>query len=140
MSAENNVNIIGNLTRDVELRHTPSGSEVANFGIATTRGYGQNKKTVFVDITVWGKRAVNAQKYIQKGSQVAIHGELDFDNWEDNSGQRRNKLSVVALDIKFLNRLKSENSEQTQWNPTTEPQQDQKYDWNSAPEMEEPPF
>lgn len=116
MANANKVILIGNLTRDIELRHIPSGKVVGNTGMATTRCWGDNQKTVFVDLTMWGKKAENAERFLEKGSQVYIEGELDFDTW-DSQGSKRSKLSIVVQNIVFLNRLKQGGGEQAQWNP-----------------------
>ena len=135
MATLNEVRIIGNLTRDVELRSTPNGHTVANFGVATDRGFGNNKKTVFIDVTVWNKQAENAEKFLQKGSQVLVCGELDMDAWEDrDSGKRRTKIYVTARNLQYLSRTRgSENN--AEWNPDM-PQAGGNDDiWSDQPEM-----
>ena len=104
----NKVILIGNLTRDVELRYTPSGTAIAKFGLATNRTYkdpitGENKQEVmFIDITVFGRSAEVANQYLSKGRKVLIEGRLVFDQWVDSSGQKRSKHSVVAEKLQFM--------------------------------------
>lgn len=107
MANLNMVLLIGNLTRDPELRYIPSGTAVANFGLATNRIYntqdGERKEEVcFVEIVVWSKTAENCANYLSKGSPVFIEGRLQFDSWETEDGQKRSKLKVVANRVQFL--------------------------------------
>ncbi|MBC7979459.1 MAG: single-stranded DNA-binding protein [Armatimonadetes bacterium] len=108
MANLNKVMLIGNLTRDPELRHTPKGSAVADLGVAVNRKIqdgngGWKDETTFVDVTVWGSSAENAQKYLTKGRGVFIEGRLQMDTWDDKAtGQKRSKLKVVADTLQFL--------------------------------------
>ncbi len=107
MANLNKVFLIGNLTRDPELRYIPSGTAVASFGLATNRIYttqdGERKEEVcFVDIVVWGKTAENCANYLSKGRPVFIEGRLQFDTWETEDGQKRSKLKVVGDRVQFL--------------------------------------
>jgi len=107
MANLNRVFLIGNLTRDPELRYIPSGTAVANFGLATNRIYttqdGERKEDVcFVDIVTWSKTAENCANYLTKGSPVFIEGRLQFRSWETDDGQKRSKLEVVADRVQFL--------------------------------------
>lgn len=108
MANLNKVMLIGNLTRDPELRYTPKGTAVADLGIAVNRrvsdGNGNwSDETTFVDVTVWGNTAENSQKYLTKGRGVFIEGRLQLDTWEDKqSGQKRSKLKVVGENVQFL--------------------------------------
>lgn len=91
---------MGNLTRDVELRYTPSGHAVTDIGLAVNdRRKNQNdewvEETTFVDVTLWGRTAEVASEYLSKGSPVFIEGRLKFDSWETD-GQKRSKLRVVG--------------------------------------------
>lgn len=98
---------IGNLTRDPELRYTPNGTPVCNFGMAANRRYKQNgeekQETCFVDCTAWSKTAEVVSQYLRKGSRVHIEGRLTFRAWE-TEGQRRSKLEVTVDRISFLDR------------------------------------
>lgn len=116
MANLNKVMLIGNLTRDPELRHTPKGSAVTDLGIAVNRKVqdgngGWKDETTFVDVTVWGSSAENAQKYLSKGRGVFIEGRLQMDTWDDKAtGQKRSKLKVVADTLQFLPDGKGGNS------------------------------
>ncbi len=103
MANLNRVFLIGNLTRDPELRYTPSGTAVAQLGLATNRKWKDRQsgemreETTFVDIELWGKQAELAGQYLAKGRPVFIEGRLRLDQWEDrNTGQKRSKLKVVG--------------------------------------------
>lgn len=106
MANLNRVIIMGNLTRDPELRYTPKA--VADIGVAINRVWNneQNQRqeeTTFVDITLWGRQAEIAQQYLTKGSGVFIEGRLQMDTWEDKAtGQKRSKLKVVAENLQFM--------------------------------------
>ena len=108
MASLNKVMLLGNLTRDPELRHTPKGSAVADLGLAVNRRVsdgngGWKDETTFIDVTVWGNSAENAQKYLSKGRGVFIEGRLQMDSWDDKTtGQKRTKLKVVADNLQFL--------------------------------------
>jgi len=107
MASLNKVFLIGNLTRDPELRYTPSGTALAEFGLAVNRRYrgadGQDKdETCFVDINVWGRRAEVACEYLRKGRAVFIEGRLQYSQWEGQDGQKRSRLRVVADNFQFL--------------------------------------
>lgn len=108
MANLNKVLLLGNLTRDPELRYTPKGTAVADLGLAVNRrvpdGSGNwTDETTFVDVTVWGTTAENAQKFLTKGRGVFIEGRLQMDTWEDKqTGQKRSKLKVVAEGLQFL--------------------------------------
>ena len=110
MASLNKVMLIGNLTRDPEVRYTPKGSAVADLGIAVNRTYmtESNEKvqeTTYVDVVVWSRLAEIAGQYLHKGSPVFIEGRLQMDTWEDKqSGQKRTKLRVVADNLQFLGR------------------------------------
>ena len=115
MANVNKVFLIGNLTRDPELRYIPSGTAVANFGLATNRIYttqdGERKEDVcFVDIVTWAKTAENCANYLTKGSPVFIDGHLQFRSWETDDGQKRSKLEVVARNVQFLGGRRSEDA------------------------------
>ena len=107
MANLNAVFLIGNLTRDPELKYIPSGAAVANFGLAINRSYttqdGERKEdTCFVDIETWGKLAENCTNYLTKGRPVCVGGRLNFNSWETADGQKRSKLTVVANNVQFL--------------------------------------
>lgn len=105
MASYQKVILIGNLTRDVDLRKTASGSPVASFGLAMNEKFKSNgevkESVVFVDITVWGSQGENCAKYLKKGSQVLVDGKLKLDTWEADGG-KRSKLTVTALHVQFM--------------------------------------
>ncbi len=109
MANLNKVLLIGNLTKDPELRYTPQGSAICDFRIAINRQYmtsdGQKKEEVsFIDINVWGRQAETCNRFIKKGSQVFVEGRLKLDSWQDKeTGKNRSRLYVVAERIQFLN-------------------------------------
>ncbi len=99
--------LIGNLTRDPELRYVPSGQAVATFSVAVNRVYttqaGEKKEEVsFINIVVWGRRAEVCGEYLSKGSPVFIEGRLQSRSWEDQNGQKRYALEVIAQSVQFL--------------------------------------
>lgn len=108
MADVNLVVLVGRLTRDPEVRYTPSGTAIAQLGLAIGRKYkdqsGQLKEdTTFVDVDVFGRQAETAGQYLAKGRTVLIEGRLQLDQWEDkNSGQKRSKLKVVGNRVQFL--------------------------------------
>ncbi len=108
MANLNRVLLIGNLTRDPEVRYTPKGTAVADIGVAVNRVYsgedGEKKEEVtFVDVTLWGRQAEVAQEYLKKGRQVFIEGRLQLDSWDDKqTGQKRSRLRVVAENMQML--------------------------------------
>lgn len=106
MASLNKVILIGNLTRDPELRYTPSGTAMAKLGLATNRKYKQGdewkEEVTFVDITVWGRQAETSSEYLSKGRPVLIEGRLQYSQWETDDGQKRSKLEVVAERVQFL--------------------------------------
>ena len=109
MANLNKVFLIGNLTRDPELRVTPKGTAVCSFGLAVNRVYrdeggNTHEETTFVDIEAWGKQGETISKYLSKGRSVMIEGRLRFDSWESKTGEKRSKLKVVADNFQFLGR------------------------------------
>ena len=103
MSNYNKVILIGNLTRDVEIRYTPNtNNAVASFGIAVNRKYKDQEETTFVDLEAWGSTAENISKYFSKGDPILIEGRLKLDQWQDQNGGNRSKLKVVAERFEFV--------------------------------------
>lgn len=101
MAFDNTVTIVGNLTRDPELRFTPSGAAVANFGVAwNLKGRdGQEDKVSYFDVTCWRQLAENVSDSLTKGSRVVIYGRLDQRSWENQEGERRSKVEIIADDV-----------------------------------------
>ena len=107
MANYNKVILMGNLTRDVELRQIPSNQAVANIGLAVNRTYkskeGENREeTTFVDCEAWGRTAEVMAQYLSKGRPVMIEGRLKLDQWQDQQGQNRSKLKVVIENFQFI--------------------------------------
>ena len=108
MASYNKVILMGNLTRDPELKYLPSGTAVANFGLAMSEAYtdrktGEKKEEVcFVDVEAWGRQAEIANEYLQKGRPVFIDGSLKFDSWETDDGTKRSRLKVRAFRFQFI--------------------------------------
>src|ERR1700681_3809490 len=108
MANLNRVLLIGNLTRDPEVRYTPKGTAVVEIGLAINRIYsgedGEKKEeTTFVDVTLWARQAEVAGQYLKKGRPVFIEGRLQLDTWDDKqSGQKRSKLRVIGENMQML--------------------------------------
>lgn len=107
MASLNKVFIMGNLTRDPELRYVPSGTAVASFTIAVNRVYtsqaGEKKEEVsFIRVVVWGRRAEVCGEYLSKGSPVFVEGRLQSRSWESQDGQKRSTIEVIADNVQFL--------------------------------------
>lgn len=107
MASFNKVILMGNLTRDPELRVTANGNSICKLGLATSRVYStkdgeRREETTFVDIDAFGKQAEVISKYMRKGRPIMVEGRLKLDQWESNDGQKRSKLSVVLENFQFL--------------------------------------
>ena len=108
MPSLNKVMLIGNVTRDPEIRYTPKGTAVAEVGLAINRvftpeGGERREETTFVDITFWGRQAEIIAEYGKKGKPLYVEGRLQLDSWDDKqSGQKRSKLKVVGENFQFL--------------------------------------
>ena len=109
MASFNKVILVGNLTRDPQVRYTPAGMAVADVGLAVNRTWfdkqaNQKKEEVtFVDVTLWGRTAEIAGEYLAKGRQVLIEGRLKLDQWDDKqTGQKRSRLTVVGEEMTML--------------------------------------
>lgn len=107
MASFNKVILVGNLTKDPELRTIKTGTSITNFSVAINRKYKYNNESrddvCFLDIVVWSKQAENCVKYLRKGSQVLVEGYLNYRQWETKDHEKRNKLEIVASNIQFLN-------------------------------------
>lgn len=102
MANVNRVILIGNLTRDIETRHTQGGTAVGKFGMAVNRKTKDTETTCFVDCTAFGKTAELLAQYVGKGSPLFIEGRLEYSTWESNDGSKRSKLEVVVENFQFL--------------------------------------
>ncbi|HBA85054.1 MAG TPA: single-stranded DNA-binding protein [Verrucomicrobia bacterium] len=109
MTTLNKVFLAGNLTRDPEVRYTPSGTAVAKLGLAVSDSYTNKagekvESTCFVDVDVWARQAETCGEYLTKGSPVLVEGRLQLDQWESKEGEKRSKLKVHADRVQFLGR------------------------------------
>ncbi|MCL4473773.1 MAG: single-stranded DNA-binding protein [Actinobacteria bacterium] len=107
MASINRVTLVGNLTRDPELRTTPNGKSVCTLGLAVNERYKNEsgewiEKPNFFDIVVWGAQAESCSQYLAKGRQVAVDGRLSFRSWEAQDGSKRSKVEVIANTVQFL--------------------------------------
>lgn len=110
MSSVNRVFLLGNLTRDPELRETASGMPVTDLGLAVNETYRnkdgeQVETTCFTDVVVWGRRAEACTQYLSKGAPVMVEGRLQLDTWEAEGGEKRSRIRVRADRVQFLGRL-----------------------------------
>lgn len=106
MASLNKVFLMGNLTRDPELKHTGQGNSVCNFSIAVNRKYKQGEEwkteVAFFNIVVWGKSGENCAKYLTKGKSVLVEGRLNNRSWEAQDGTKRSATDIVADNVQFL--------------------------------------
>lgn len=126
----NRIILVGNLTRDVELRYLPSGSAVAKIGLATNRRFKKQDGTMddevcFVDVSLFGRTAEVANQYLKKGSKVLIEGRLVLESWVDQTGQKRSKHSVRADSMQMMD---SKGSSPAAYDDDYTPPQNQGYD------------
>ena len=103
----NRVMLIGNITRDIELKRIPSGKAVVDLGLAVNDKYKDVdgnliENTLFVDVTVWGRNAETCNEFLKKGSKVAVEGKLKLDSWENSEGEKRTKIRVTADRVEFI--------------------------------------
>ena len=135
----NKIILAGNLTRDVEVRYTQSGSAIGNTAIATSRKFksatGEQKEEVlFVDLTFFGRTAEIANQYLRKGSKVLVDGRLKLDQWTAQDGSKRSKHSLRVESFKFLDSKADSANLQQQgggYNQAPAPQQQQSYQQNN---------
>lgn len=104
----NQVTLMGNLTRDPELRQTPNGQDVASFSLALNRAYKDGNEewqeaTDYIDLVAWGKLAEQVSSSLSRGSRVLVNGRLQSRSWEKD-GQKHSKVEVLAQDVTFLDR------------------------------------
>ena len=109
----NKIVLVGNLTKDIDLRYTQGGAAIGSCGIAVTHKYTLNgekrEETCFIDITFFGKQAEIANQYLGKGSKLLVEGRLKFDQWQDNNGQNRSKHSIAVESMEMLGDAKQNN-------------------------------
>ena len=112
MESFNKVILLGNLTRDPELRYTPNGTPVSSFGLAMNRRYRQGEEwkeeVCFVDVVTYGRQAETVGEYLSKGRMALIEGRLRWRSWENEAEQKRSKHEVIADIVQFMPRLRDE--------------------------------
>jgi single-strand DNA-binding protein len=116
MASLNKVFLIGNLTRDPELRFTPSGTAVANIGIAVNNRYQDNSgnwvdEPNYFTVVAWGRQAELSNEHLRKGSPILVEGRLQWRSWETPEGQKRSVVEVVANRVQFLNKAAGRSEE-----------------------------
>jgi single-strand DNA-binding protein len=140
MANLNKVMLIGNITRDPEVKYTPKGTAVSDIGLAINRVYttdsGEKREdTTFVDVTLWGRTAEIVNQYCKKGSPLFVEGRLQLDSWEDKqSGQKRSKLRVVGEGIQLLGSRPSQSHSPEEEPPAQRPAKNR----DAAPDHSEP--
>ena len=102
MANYNKVILMGNLTRDPELKYTPQGTSVCTFSIAFNEKRKEVEKTHFFDCEAWSKTAELITQYLKKGDQVCVDGRLDYNSWDDQTGNKKSKIKIVVDKIQFL--------------------------------------
>jgi len=107
MANFNKVILMGNLTRDVEMRATQGGTAIGKFGMAVNRKFKQQsgemkEETCFVDLTAWGRQAEIISEYVKKGSPLFVEGRLEYSTWESQDGGKRSKLAVVVENFQLM--------------------------------------
>ena len=127
----NKVIIVGNLTRDVELKYLPSGSAAATIGLASNRKFKKQDgtmadETCFVDVKLFGRTAEVANQYLKKGSQILIEGRLVLETWNDATGAKRSKHSIIAENMQMLG--KAQNNDTSNYNENNSMQDYQSQD------------
>lgn len=147
MPSYNRIMLMGNLTRDPELRFIPSGQPVCEFGMAINRFWNtpngeRREETCFVDITVWGKQGERCAEYLKKGRAVFLEGRLQFDTWQAQDGSKRSKHRVIADRVQFIDygRDGAQRGRAPQEESFPEPSAPAEAPAESSPNMEEVPF
>lgn len=138
MASLNKVILIGNLTRDPEVRYTPKGAAVCDISIAVNRKWKDesgktNEEVTYVEITAWGKTAELVSQYLKKGSSACFEGRLQQETWDDKTtGQKRSKLKVVAEGVQFLGSPNREGNQSTRTQPERRTAADAVDDFNAS--------
>ena len=139
----NKVVIVGNLTRDIELRYTPSGAAIGKSAIAATHKFvinGEKKEdTCFIDIIFFGKGAEIANQYLRKGSKLLIEGRLKFEQWTDQNGQNRSKHTISVESMEMLGSKDGEPQKSNTYQVSSTSQQSQVAQRKSEPQYNDVP-
>jgi single-strand DNA-binding protein len=139
MSGYINVTVVGTLGQDPTIRATGSGKRVASFSVAVDQGFGDSKKTEWVNVICWEKLAELTEKFLKKGKTIALSGTLQTSSWDDKaSGQKRYKTEVVARDITFMDTRSS--GEGQQRSGTTQPRQQAAPQVRAQASVQDDPF
>ena len=146
MPSFNCVIIMGNLTRDPEVRYTPKGTPVCDLGIAINRTFndasGQKQEEVtFVDVTAWDKRAETISQYFKKGDPIHVRGRLSTEQWEDKqSGQKRSKLKVILEEFSFVKSGNGDGAQRPAAKPSSRPAPQQRQEPEGYEDEDNIPF
>ncbi len=132
----NKVIIIGNLTRDVELRYLPSGSALATIGLASNRRFkkqdgSQGEEVCFIDVKLFGRSAEVANQYLRKGSKILIEGRLSLESWNDQSGAKRSRHTITAESMQMLDSKPS--GDENPYNNTNASNTGMQHNTNNSP-------
>jgi len=146
----NKVILVGNLTRDIELRYLQSGTAIANTAIATSRKFTSNgekkEEVMFIDITFFGRSGEIANQYLRKGSKILVEGRLKFDQWVDQNGQKRSKHSINVENMQMLDsRNDAPGAQSSGGYNAPQPQQNPSYQapaqsYNPPPQQDKPQY
>lgn len=147
MASYNKVILMGNLTRDPEVKFLPSGTAVANFGLAMNESYtdqqtGEKKESAcFVDVEAWGRQAEIVGEYFSKGRPILVEGSLKYDSWEAEDGTKRNRLKVRLIRFQFVGRRDEDGmgGGYADAQPAAAPTQSESYQEAPAPEATSAP-
>jgi len=139
----NKIVLVGNLTRDIELRYTQGGAAIGSCGIAVTHKYTLNgekrEETCFIDITFFGKQAEIANQYLNKGSKLLIEGRLKFEQWTDQNGQNRSKHTISVESMEMLGNKDGEPQKSNTYQVSSTSQQSQVAQPKSEPQYNDVP-
>ena len=133
----NKVVMIGNLTRDVELRYLPSGSALATIGLASNRRYKKQDGSIteepcFIDVKLFGRTAEVANQYLRKGSRILIEGRLTYETWTDQTGAKKSRHTITAENMSMLDTRSNASSDQTSDVAYAQPQMQSQQPYASA--------
>ncbi|MHC4663392.1 MAG: single-stranded DNA-binding protein [Planctomycetota bacterium] len=144
MANFNKVILVGNLTRDPDLKYIPSGTAVCEFGIAVNRNFkgkdgDQREEVSYFDIEAWGRQAEVVNQYLSKGRPILIEGRLKQNRWETKEGQKRSKIRVVLEQFQFIGG-KGDGGGRQQSVPDEKPAGYDQEDYSMDDSSDEPPF
>lgn len=109
----NQAHLIGRLVKTPELRHTAKGTAVTNLRVARNEKHGETERTLFVDVTAWGRLAECCAQYVSQGDQIAVSGRLHYEEYVDSDGAKHQRLSITADSIEFLAKKRNGNGHDT---------------------------